>query len=204
MCLVFLLKKTSDRKEVRNWSEPVISMSTEESGETSQPPPVRVPSPPSRVRGGSDPFLIFCRCFRLVTAITALLCVAVNTLSAFRCFSNAKDVLNYSVYLPFLCYFDLLPSYFLDNIFCYSDFWWNFSVLCGVNRIFRGRSWDWMELHYQIFEGEVLLFKFLLLKILYKRLNICYQKQVPFGCPDFICVFSKKLNMCLQLLYQLC
>ncbi|XP_078180297.1 vacuole protein [Carex rostrata] len=67
-------------------------MSTEEEfGETSQPPPVRVPSP-TRVRSRSDPFLIVCRCFSLVTAITALLCVAVNVLSAVLCFYHAKDI----------------------------------------------------------------------------------------------------------------
>ncbi|KAJ4800865.1 Vacuole [Rhynchospora pubera] len=67
-------------------------MATEvEPGETSQPPPVRVSSS-ARIRCRSDPFLIACRCFSLVTAITALLCVAVNVLSAVRCFSNAKDI----------------------------------------------------------------------------------------------------------------
>ncbi|KAF3323995.1 COPI associated protein [Carex littledalei] len=81
-------------------------MSTEEEfGETSLPPSVRVPSPPRRNK--SDPFLIVCRCFGLVTAIIALLCVAVNVLSAYRCFSHGKDIYGgifrcYAVLIAFL------------------------------------------------------------------------------------------------------
>ncbi|KAJ3669850.1 hypothetical protein LUZ60_010174 [Juncus effusus] len=66
-------------------------MATEvEAGESSRRPPERIPTPPRRSR--SDPLLVVCRCFSLITAITALLCVAVNALSAVRCFSQATDI----------------------------------------------------------------------------------------------------------------
>ncbi|TVU07455.1 hypothetical protein EJB05_47513 [Eragrostis curvula] len=47
---------------------------------------------PRRQRGGSDPLLIVCRCFSVVTAATALLCVAVNVLSAVQSFRAGIDI----------------------------------------------------------------------------------------------------------------
>ncbi|KAJ8764762.1 hypothetical protein K2173_009162 [Erythroxylum novogranatense] len=46
----------------------------------------------TRLRTRADPLLVVCRCFSLVTALTALLCVAVNILSAVRSFKNGSDV----------------------------------------------------------------------------------------------------------------
>jgi hypothetical protein len=43
-------------------------------------------------RSGADPLLIVCRCFGVVTAATALLCVAVNVLSAVHSFRSGTDV----------------------------------------------------------------------------------------------------------------
>jgi hypothetical protein len=43
-------------------------------------------------RAGADPLLIVCRCFGVVTAATAFLCVAVNVLSAVLSFRGGTDV----------------------------------------------------------------------------------------------------------------
>ena len=43
-------------------------------------------------RAGSDPLLIVCGCFSVVTAATALLCVAVNVLSAVQAFRAGSNV----------------------------------------------------------------------------------------------------------------
>jgi len=40
----------------------------------------------------TDPFLVICRCFSVVTIVSALLCVAVNVLSAVQSFKNGEDV----------------------------------------------------------------------------------------------------------------
>ncbi|KAK9666624.1 hypothetical protein RND81_14G198900 [Saponaria officinalis] len=44
------------------------------------------------LRRRHDPLLIVCRCFSLITAISAILCIAVNVLSAVRSFKNGSDV----------------------------------------------------------------------------------------------------------------
>jgi hypothetical protein len=53
-------------------------------------------------RSRSDPLLIVCRCFNVVTAATAALCVAVNVLSAVQSFRTGLDVRRP---LPFLFVF---------------------------------------------------------------------------------------------------
>jgi hypothetical protein len=45
-----------------------------------------------RLRNRPDPFLVVCRCFSVVTSISAIFCFAVNILSAIRCFKNGYDV----------------------------------------------------------------------------------------------------------------
>ncbi|KAJ6377907.1 hypothetical protein OIU78_028182 [Salix suchowensis] len=57
------------------------------------------PSPPEsssslRARSGPDLLLVICRCFRVVTALTAILCIAVNLISAIRSFTDGSDVFN--------------------------------------------------------------------------------------------------------------
>ncbi|CAI9764475.1 unnamed protein product [Fraxinus pennsylvanica] len=54
-------------------------------------------SQPSDRRGdntGSGPsyFLILCRCFRLIASLAAILCIAVNVLSAVRSFKHGSDI----------------------------------------------------------------------------------------------------------------
>ncbi|CAL5091973.1 unnamed protein product [Urochloa decumbens] len=43
-------------------------------------------------RPGADPLLVVCGCFSVVTAATALLCVAVNVLSAAQAFRAGSDI----------------------------------------------------------------------------------------------------------------
>lgn len=45
----------------------------------------------SRVRR-MDPVLVVCRCFGLVTSITAILCIFVNVVTAVRSFKNRSDI----------------------------------------------------------------------------------------------------------------
>lgn len=47
---------------------------------------------PARARMRTDSFLIVCRCFGLITAVAAILCIAVNILAAVRSFKNELDV----------------------------------------------------------------------------------------------------------------
>ncbi|KAG6425050.1 hypothetical protein SASPL_115473 [Salvia splendens] len=55
----------------------------------------REPDPPAvttRLRSRPDPFLITCRCFSVITALAAILCIAVNILSAVQSFNNGSDI----------------------------------------------------------------------------------------------------------------
>ncbi|KAL6964222.1 hypothetical protein U1Q18_035280 [Sarracenia purpurea var. burkii] len=45
-----------------------------------------------RVRARPDPFLVICRCFSVITSLAAILCIAVNVLSAVRSFQNVSDI----------------------------------------------------------------------------------------------------------------
>ncbi|XP_057515888.1 uncharacterized protein LOC130797332 [Amaranthus tricolor] len=44
------------------------------------------------VRRKNAPFLVVCRCFSLITALSAVFCIAVNVLAAVRSFKNGSDV----------------------------------------------------------------------------------------------------------------
>ncbi|KAL0335427.1 UNVERIFIED_CONTAM: hypothetical protein Scaly_1387100 [Sesamum calycinum] len=46
----------------------------------------------ARVRARPDSFLIACRCFSFITSLAAILCIAVNILSAVRSFRNGSDI----------------------------------------------------------------------------------------------------------------
>ncbi|XP_010254541.1 PREDICTED: uncharacterized protein LOC104595494 [Nelumbo nucifera] len=49
-------------------------------------------APSVRIRSRADPFLVVCRCFSVLTSLTAILCIFVNVLSAVRSFRNGSDV----------------------------------------------------------------------------------------------------------------
>ncbi|KAF8692782.1 hypothetical protein HU200_039402 [Digitaria exilis] len=57
-------------------------------GTSSSPPPLQA----RPTRAGADPLLVVCGCFSVVTAATALLCVAVNVLSATQAFRAGSDI----------------------------------------------------------------------------------------------------------------
>ncbi|XP_028764303.1 uncharacterized protein LOC114722439 [Neltuma alba] len=68
-----------------------------------------VPRTPSsiRARARPDPFSAACRCFSLLTCLAAILCIAVNILSAVHSFKNGSDVFDdkfrcYAVLLAFV------------------------------------------------------------------------------------------------------
>ncbi|CAN0921142.1 hypothetical protein LINGRAHAP2_LOCUS32438 [Linum grandiflorum] len=80
---------------------------TEEITGADNPPPLpRLPSP-SRLAARPDPFLVVCRCFSFVTAVTAILCIAVNIISAVRSFKDGSDIFDgifrcYAVMIAFV------------------------------------------------------------------------------------------------------
>ncbi|KAK4793814.1 hypothetical protein SAY86_011808 [Trapa natans] len=41
-----------------------------------------------RIRARTDPFLVVCRCFSVITSVSAILCIAVNVWSAVRSFKG--------------------------------------------------------------------------------------------------------------------
>ncbi|GFP86815.1 hypothetical protein PHJA_000825300 [Phtheirospermum japonicum] len=53
-----------------------------------RPPPASA----GRIRARPDGFLIACRCFSFITSLAAMLCIAVNVLSAVRSFRNGSDI----------------------------------------------------------------------------------------------------------------
>ncbi|KAL1534383.1 hypothetical protein AAHA92_30566 [Salvia divinorum] len=65
------------------------------------------PTPTARARTRPDPFLITCRCFSVITALAAVLCIAVNILSAFHSFNNGSDIFDGI----FRCYTVVIASF---------------------------------------------------------------------------------------------
>ncbi|XP_039173522.1 uncharacterized protein LOC120295959 [Eucalyptus grandis] len=63
-------------------------------------------------RARPDPFLVVCRCFSVVTAICAILCIAVNVLSAVRSFENGYDVFDgiFRCYAVVIAFFVVLAE----------------------------------------------------------------------------------------------
>ncbi|XP_042062323.1 uncharacterized protein LOC121806375 isoform X1 [Salvia splendens] len=61
----------------------------------------------TRLRPRPDPFLITCRCFSVITALAAILCIAVNILSAVQSFKNGSDIFDGI----FRCYTVVIASF---------------------------------------------------------------------------------------------
>ncbi|KAF5187551.1 hypothetical protein FRX31_022860 [Thalictrum thalictroides] len=57
------------------------------------PREVEAASASVKSKGRTDPFLVVCKCFRVITSSTAILCIAVNVLSAIRSFKERSDEL---------------------------------------------------------------------------------------------------------------
>ena len=89
------------------------------------------------LRTRPDPFLIVCRGFSVITALTAILCIAVNVLSAIRSFKDGSDVLShsFSLSLVYVCVY-VRDFYFL--FFEFVDIRWNISVLRGSHCLLCG------------------------------------------------------------------
>ncbi|KAE8687714.1 hypothetical protein F3Y22_tig00111008pilonHSYRG00051 [Hibiscus syriacus] len=86
-------------------------MSRNEDPEGSEPVLPR-PPPSARLRSGPDPFLVVCRCFSVITSLTAILCIAVNVLSAVRSFKNGSDVFDgiFRCYAVVIAFFVVLAE----------------------------------------------------------------------------------------------
>ncbi|KAK8624802.1 hypothetical protein V6N13_089688 [Hibiscus sabdariffa] len=73
-----------------------------------------LPAPPSttRLRPRPDPFLVVCRCFSVITSLTAILCIAVNVLSAVRSFKDGSDVFDgiFRCYAVVIAFFVVLAE----------------------------------------------------------------------------------------------
>jgi len=67
-------------------------MARSEEGENSQTGSEDPSTEARRVRKRPDPFLVVCKCFSVVTSLAAILCIAVNILSAVRSFKNGYDI----------------------------------------------------------------------------------------------------------------
>ncbi|GMH17907.1 hypothetical protein Nepgr_019748 [Nepenthes gracilis] len=52
----------------------------------------RASSSITRLRARPDPFLVVCRCFSVITSLSAILCIFANVLSAIRSFKNGSDI----------------------------------------------------------------------------------------------------------------
>ncbi|XP_041011795.1 uncharacterized protein LOC121255501 isoform X2 [Juglans microcarpa x Juglans regia] len=50
------------------------------------------PTTSTTIRVRSDPFLLVCRGFSVITSLTAILCIVVNVLSAIRSFEDGSDI----------------------------------------------------------------------------------------------------------------
>ncbi|RDX91241.1 hypothetical protein CR513_26808, partial [Mucuna pruriens] len=100
---------------------------------------VVVPQLTSRVnlRRRPDPFLVLCRCFSFVTSFSAILCIAVNVLSAIRSFKHNSDI--------------------FDGIFrCYAVFIACFVVLAETEWNFIIKFWQVLE--YWVGRGMLQIF----------------------------------------------
>jgi hypothetical protein len=125
-----------------------------------------------RRRAPGDPLLIVCGCFSLVTAATALLCVAVNVLSAVQSFRrNGGDVSPSYLHPPLSAPSPVRRSSGLvvasgaptrrrhGLIRCppagFSDIRGHIPVLRGGDLAVRGRPRDRVGIHHQILQGSM-------------------------------------------------
>lgn len=112
---LFLLNNRNDKKRIFTDLKSLILINTqiqalpttmarnqEIQPETLQPQPQPQPqlgrttssNTNTPVRRKNAPFLVVCRCFSLITALSAVSCIAVNILAAVRSFKNGSDVRN--------------------------------------------------------------------------------------------------------------
>ena len=125
----------------------------------------------ARVRARGDPLLIVCRCFSFITALTAILCICVNVLSAVRSFKDGSDVRNITAFYFILFY--SLPfqvwSWCLMFVWRSVGFRWDFSVLCCCDCVICGCCWDGVGIHHEVLEG---LFLYLFFTICFSTVEL--------------------------------
>ncbi|PON98329.1 Golgi apparatus membrane protein TVP [Trema orientale] len=75
---------------------------------------VSIPRPTSstRLRARPDPFLVVWRCFSVLTSLAAILCIAVNILSAVRSFKDGSDIFDgiFRCYAVLIAFFVVLAE----------------------------------------------------------------------------------------------
>lgn len=87
-------------------------MSRTEEEESVPLPRVSSSSSGRLLRARPDPFLVVCRCFSVVTSLAAILCIAVNVLSAVRSFKNGHDIFDgiFRCYAVLIAFFVVLAE----------------------------------------------------------------------------------------------
>ncbi|KAL5705375.1 hypothetical protein ACHQM5_023685 [Ranunculus cassubicifolius] len=104
-------------------------------GDEENPPSSSSSSPHRRHKRsntGMDPFLVVCRCFSVVTSLTAILCISVNVVTAIRSFKNLSDIFD----VVFRCYAILLAVFVIIT-----ETEWSFLFKhCGVLEYWAGRG----------------------------------------------------------------
>ncbi|XWS54573.1 hypothetical protein CRYUN_Cryun10bG0100500 [Craigia yunnanensis] len=91
-----------------------------------------IASSSARERARLDPFLVVCRCFSIITSLTAILCIVVNVLSAVCSFENGSDVFDgiFRCYAVVIAFFVVL-----------AETEWNFIInFCKVFEYWVGRG----------------------------------------------------------------
>ncbi|KAG5023201.1 hypothetical protein JHK85_019543 [Glycine max] len=115
----------------------------------------------STIRNRTDPFLVACRCFSFFTSLAAILCIAVNFLSAVRSFKHASDVIPLSLSLSLSkstisAYHFPLPSnlswfQIFDGIFrCYA-------VLVAAFVVLAETEWSFILKFSKVFRFRLLI-----------------------------------------------
>ncbi|PPD75257.1 hypothetical protein GOBAR_DD27813 [Gossypium barbadense] len=91
--------------------EQIMARSGDPQGDGGEPVLPRASSS-TRLRSRPDPFLVVCRCFSVITSLTAILCIAVNVLSAVRSFKNGADVFDgiFRCYAVVIAFFVVLAE----------------------------------------------------------------------------------------------
>jgi len=93
-----------------------------------------------RVERRADPFLIVCRCFSLITSLAAILCIAVNVLSAVRSFKNPNTVSIFLLLSAIYSFIGIIALIYNNSIFFFFfiDFRWHISLLRSSHCDFCG------------------------------------------------------------------
>ena len=114
------------------------------------------------LRTRPDPFLIVCRGFSVITALTAILCIAVNVLSAIRSFKDGSDVLSLSLSfsLSFVCERFLLLLLFFLNLQIFDGIFRCYAVLIACFVVLAETEWKFVMKFWKVILSSLLFFNF--------------------------------------------